>query len=89
MLRFVTSYTVGGRSKGAQVDALDWDHAQSICDQRGFGEVVEGVLYCQLERPNWHSQDADAFTAALAQCGYDPPKASEFLSAPDEPEMDQ
>lgn len=92
MKRFVTEYTkADGHRYGAEVDALDEEHAQQICDQRGFGEVVLGVLHAKVAAsPTFGNEQADAMTRAFAETGDDdPPDASEFREPPIEPTTEQ
>lgn len=81
MKRFVTSYEKPDGKYGGTVDALDLEHAQAICDERGLGETVEGVLWLQVPADGRTNEDADRLTKALAEtytAGDEPPEADEF-----------
>lgn len=80
MKRFVTQYRVDGVLFGGHVDALDLEHAQRLCDERGKGETVEGVLYAVVEaNKNFGPEQADEMIRRFAESGDDePPDASEF-----------
>ena len=81
MFRFVTEYHKDdGCLYGGEVDALDFEHAQSICDARGKGETVSGQLYAVVSAEHWTADDATRFAQALADDNPDPPLASEFDS---------
>lgn len=81
MKRFVTTYTgEDGHLCGSHVDALDFEHAQQLCDKRGESENVEGTLYLQIKGLSHLTIDnLNEMTRALAE-GYDQeaPDASEF-----------
>jgi hypothetical protein len=79
MKRFVTEY-IGkdGENYTGHVDALDFQHAQRLCDDRGRGEEVKGVLMAVIDG-NVSADRVDAMTRALAEQGDDePPEAEEF-----------
>lgn len=78
--RYVTCRLVDGDRYVGYVDALDWEHAQYLCDKRDLGEKVEGVLYAVVMVAGWCSEDANVFVRALANCddGMGPPFASTF-----------
>ena len=80
MKRFVTEYEINGVLYGGEVDALDAEHAQLICDQRGRGERVLGVLWAKIAASqNFGHDQADAMALAFAESGDDePPDASVF-----------
>lgn len=82
MKRFVTDYQIDGVAYGGEVDALDESHAQMLCDQRGWGEKVAGVLYAVIPAgPSFGHKEADAMAAAFAETGYaddEAPEAEEF-----------
>lgn len=44
MKTFVTTYRKSDGLYGGEVEALDFEHAQRICDERDLGETVEGEL---------------------------------------------
>lgn len=80
MKRFVTDYQIDGVAYGGEVDALDVSHAQMLCDQRGRGEKVAGVLYAVIPAgPSFGHLEADAMLAAYADSDDDePPDAEDF-----------
>lgn len=80
MKRFVTEYRKDDGLYGGTVDALDFAHAQMICDERGLGEEVKGVLFAVVQTPGEAGRNiADRMCAAFAESGDDePPDASEF-----------
>lgn len=80
--RFVTTYKDDkGNEYGGMVDAVDWEHAQSICDQRGRGEVVEGQLMCVADgrmSPEQANQMLENFMANGPVDDDEIPEAEEF-----------
>ena len=80
MRRFVTSYRKDGKLFGGEVDALDYEHARQICDARGLGEAVEGILFAVVKaNENFGPEQADAMTKAFSESAdQEPPDASEF-----------
>ncbi len=79
MKRFVTEYRIDGKLYGDDVDALDLKHAQAICDERGKGETVLGVLYAVIPASGFSVERADAMCAMFAETETgEPPDASEF-----------
>jgi hypothetical protein len=80
MKRFVTEYQKTDGIYCGHVDALDFEHAQMICDERGFGEDVKGVLYAVIPASDrFGTEQADAMCKAFAESGDDePPDAIEF-----------
>jgi hypothetical protein len=52
MKRFVTSYRgEDGHAYSDHVDAVDEAHARQLCDERGKGERVDGVLFLVVRGP--------------------------------------
>jgi hypothetical protein len=86
MKRFVTDYQIDGARYSGEVDALDFEHAQLICDQRGKGETVAGVLYAKIAAgPSFGNDQADRMLKAFADSDDDePPDASEFDAGGDD-----
>lgn len=79
MKRFVTDYRKPDGRYSGTVDALDWEHAQQIADERGLGETVVGILYAVVAASTFGNERADAMCQAFADGGDDdPPDASEF-----------
>lgn len=79
MKRFVTEYQKPDGLYAGHVDALDFEHAQAICDARDKGEVVQGVLYAVIEATNFSDERADAMCKAFAETeDGEAPDASEF-----------
>lgn len=81
MKRFVTSYEKADGRYGDTIDALDFEHAQMLCDQRGRGETVDGVLWLIVPADGRSHADADRLTEALAETYSiedEPPEAEEF-----------
>ena len=81
MKRFTTSYDKPDGRYSDTVDALDFEHAQSICDERGRGETVDGVLWLIVPADGRTNADADRLTEALAETYSiedEPPEADEF-----------
>lgn len=80
MKRFATKYRKDGVLFGGQIDALDFEHAQRLCDERGQGETVEGVLYSIIKASDtFGHKQADEMTKRFAESGDDePPDASDF-----------
>ncbi len=77
MIRFVTEYRKDGKPYGAEVDALDFEHAQAICDERGFGETVLGTLYAAVAANGFSHAKADAMAKAFAESGEEEPPGPE------------
>ena len=48
MKKFVTTYELDGVLYSGIVDAIDREHGQLICDERHFGETVEGPLLLSI-----------------------------------------
>lgn len=83
MKRFVTEYTGDdGQRYGGHVDADTFDEAQAICDARGRGETVQGVLHLAVKGDHLTPEKVDAMTRALAEEDPEPPDASEFEDMP-------
>lgn len=88
--RFVTEYEVDGLVHGAEIDALDAEHAQSLCDEAGYGERVVGLLFLSIhgeEGPEFENM-VERITAAYAE--QDPrdeeaPEAEDFGCPPRRP----
>ena len=78
MKRFTTEYERDGAAFQGFVDAVDWEHAERIASELNPPQVVSGVLYAIVVAPHWTEDDADMFMKALAECGDEPPDASEF-----------
>jgi hypothetical protein len=77
MKRFLTRYRRADRQfYAAEVDALDWEHAQMLCDQRGFGEIVDGMLMCVFDG-SLKKEQVDAICESYDSSD-EPPDASEF-----------
>ena len=79
MKRFVTTYYKNGTQYGGHVDALDFEHAQQICDQRDLNETVDGILMCVIKTENFSAERANKLCEAFANSvGIEPPEAEEF-----------
>lgn len=40
---FATNYCIGGGFYGAEIEAVDFEHARQLAAQRGLGERVDGI----------------------------------------------
>jgi hypothetical protein len=84
MNRFATTYQGADGKYAGYVDACDWAHAQAICDERGLGEVVEGVLYAVIGGA-FTPEQADEMCQRFADENPEPPPAESFrdFTSPD------
>lgn len=85
MKRFVTSYRkADGHNYSGHVDALDFEHAKMLCDQRGRGETVDGILYTVIQATErFGNEQADAMCKAFADSGDDEPPDAEAFAGMD------
>ena len=81
MKRFVTSFDKQDGRYGGTVDAMDFEHAQMLCDARDRGEVVGGVLWLQTQTGGRGDECATRLMQSLAETysnGDEPPDAADF-----------
>jgi hypothetical protein len=79
MIRYITEYRKHGALFSAEVDALDLEHAQMICDERGFGEQALGVLFAVVPADSFSHERASEMCRGFAESGDDePPHADDF-----------
>lgn len=79
MKRFITEYRKPDGLYAGHVDALDFEHAQAICDGRDKGEEVVGVLFAVVESTDFNDERANAMCQAFADTDDgEAPDASEF-----------
>ena len=80
LIRYITSYRGDdGALFQDHVDAVDAEHAQQLCDDRGKGETVDGELHLTVQASeHFGHKDADRVTRMFAKTDGPPPLSTEF-----------
>ena len=69
MTLFLTEYRLPDGRYSDEVEALDWEHAQQIADERGKGETVIGEIVCKMSGDGVTTEVADQMLAMYAENG--------------------
>ncbi len=69
MKKWLAEYEkLDGKMYASFIHALDWEHAQMICDKQNLGETVIGLHILTISSFGMSDKKADAMCKAFSEC---------------------